>query len=136
MQLHRFAVCALLLGTLGASACSGSVATAPTTAATATIDTFSGTLTKTGAATYAFATGSGGVTATVTTISPDSAVVIGISMGVWNGSTCQVVLSNDNATQGTVVVGNATTAGNLCIRVYDVGLVVQPEAYRIDVSHS
>jgi hypothetical protein len=133
---HRFAVYVLLLGSsLGAAACSKDVTTAPTTTTMVNEPPFTGTLTKNGAATYAFASAPGTVTATLTTLAPDSTLVVGISMGTWKGNACQIVLARDNATQGTVVVGNAASVGNLCVRIYDVGLVVQPESYQIDIVH-
>ena len=109
--------------------------TTPTTP-TSTTDTFSGTLNPNGAATYPFAVPAAGVvTATLTSITPDSALVIGLSLGTWNGSACQIVLANDKATQGTVVIGSVSGAGNLCVRVYDVGSVVSAESFQVVVVH-
>ena len=134
---HRFAVCVLLLGSLGA-------APAATTSRQRRRrhdgdgrihDTFTGTLTKNGAVTYAFATGPGerhghghhhlsgqhhrrrGQHGRLERdYLPDRAV-------------------ERQRHSGVSVIGNATTAGNLCIRIHDVGLVVQPATYQIDVSH-
>lgn len=135
-MLHRFAICVALAGSLAAAGCDDTVTTGPSAVVSVAVtDTFSGTLSRNGAATYPFSTNAGSVTATITVLSPDSTVVVGVSMGVWNGNSCEVILSRDNATQGTSVVGSATAPGNLCVRIHDIGTLVQPSAYQIDVTH-
>lgn len=100
-------------------------------------DTFSGVLTLNGATTHPFTvTGVGFMSAVLTTLSPDATKPVGLSMGTWNGRTCQVVIPNDASIQGSVVVGQSTTAGNFCVRIYDAaGTVVQPQTYTIEVTH-
>jgi hypothetical protein len=111
--------------------------TAPTDPATrpSVTETFTGTLTVNGAQTHSFSTGSGQLTATVTTLSPDSTAVVGISLGTWNGTTCQIVLANDNATQAGFVTGAASTTGSFCARVYDVGRLSAATDYTVTVVH-
>jgi hypothetical protein len=110
--------------------------TEPTDTRIQTTDTFEGTLTVNGARTHDFvATGSGEIRLTLTTLSPDSTARIGVSLGTWNGAVCQIVLANDNATQGAVVIGNAAAAGNFCARVQDVGLLSAPTDYSLTVLH-
>ncbi len=109
--------------------------TQPTPPATVT-ETFSGTLNQNGAVTHPFPTGlAGTVTATLITVAPDSTTVIGMSLGTWNGAVCQIILANDQATQGTVVVGTVSTFGSLCLRVYDVGSLTQATSYEVQVIH-
>jgi hypothetical protein len=99
-------------------------------------ETFSGTVTRNGAATHNFSSqASGTVTATLTTLAPDSALIIGFSLGTSNGSTCKLEITKDDATQGTVVTGGVSALGNLCVRIYDVGNVVNPVTYDITVVH-
>jgi hypothetical protein len=96
--------------------------TNPSTPSTpATTITFEGTLTRNGAMTSTFSTTAGGtVTATLTTLAPDAALPVGLSLGAWTGSACQVSgISNDAAVQGTVVTGTVTSAAALCVRIYD-----------------
>lgn len=135
--MHRFAACVLLTAGLAAAACSNDIATTPTstTVPDKSAETFTGTLTRNGAATFPFASGPSTVQATLTTLSPDSAALVGLSLGTWNGSGCQIAIANDNATQGTVVIGSASAIGNLCVRIYDVGKIAQPASYQIDVVH-
>ena len=61
--------------------------------------------------------------------------MVGLSLGTWNGTSCQIVLANDKATQAAVVIGTASSAGSLCVRVYDVGNVADPITYEIQVVH-
>jgi hypothetical protein len=99
-------------------------------------ETFSGTVTRNGAATHTFTTqASGTVTATLTTLAPDSTLIVGMSLGTWNGTACQLVITKDDATQGSVLTGGVSSLGSLCVRIYDVGNVVDSIAYDITVVH-
>jgi hypothetical protein len=99
-------------------------------------DTFSGTLNRNGAATFNFTVaGSGLVALTLTKVLPDNTVGVGLSMGTWNGTTCSIVLANDNAVENTTVVGQAGGIGALCVRVYDVGKIGDPIEFEVTVRH-
>ena len=123
----------LMMGGCGNSSDESVVAPPPPTLT----DTFSGTLTLNGASTFSFTVnGAGNITAQLTTLSPDSTRPVGISLGTWNGSICQILLPNDNSVQGSLVVGTASTTGSYCVRIYDAaGTVVNPQMYTIDVFH-
>jgi hypothetical protein len=110
----------------GTAACNNNdststVTTPTTTTPTATVtEVFSGTLNLNGASTYPFtATAAGTVTATLTTLTPDATLPIGLSLGTWTGSACQVVIANDSAAQTAAISGTVTSAAALCVRVYD-----------------
>ena len=100
-------------------------------------ETFTGTLTQNGAVTHPFsATSSGAIQASIVSLAPDSSVRIGLSLGTWNGTaeTCAAVISNDNATVGTTIVGAADREGRLCVRVYDAaGTLPQATDYELRV---
>jgi hypothetical protein len=137
--MSRFTLAAMLGAALSAAACSNpsTLPTTPTTPAPIITDTFTGTLTRNGATTFPFSVATtGAVTATLTAVS-DSSVVVGMSLGVWTGaaSTCSALLSNDQAAQGTTIVGTASGIGTLCLRVYDIGRVVDPIDYSVTVQH-
>jgi ABC-type nitrate/sulfonate/bicarbonate transport system permease component len=129
----------LILVLLLAAGCGDdtTTSTTPTTPTPVTVvETFSGTLNRNGGVTHTFATGaSGTVTATLTAVSPDSALVLGLSLGTWNGVACQVVLASDKAVQGAVVTGVVSSTGNLCVRLYDVGNIVGTTTYEVQVVH-
>ncbi len=125
--------------TLALGACGDDQPTTPTTPTTPTVVTvtFSGTIGRNGAVTHQFDSQSRGtVTATLTTLGPDSALLIGMSLGTWNAltSVCQIVLANDKATQGTVITGGVSTLGQLCVRLYDVGDTTAPPPFTYEVT--
>jgi hypothetical protein len=62
---------------------------------------------------------------------------VGLSLGAWTGSACQVSgISNDAAVQGTVVTGTVTSAAALCVRIYDAAeKVTATMNYTITVVH-
>ena len=134
--MSRFQFVAVALA-LSAAACGSDTPTTPTVTSPVTVtDTFAGALTRSGAVSYTFITASSGsIVARLSTLAPDSALVVGLSLGTWNGLSCQVVLANDKATQASTVLGTATGSGSLCVRIYDVGNVVDPTTYEIQVNH-
>src|SRR5271169_4064454 len=112
---------ALLFVAGAAPACGGTSLVAPTTTYT---DTFSGMLGRNFAYTYPFtAQQAGTVAASYQSIGTDNAIVLGLAIGTWNGTACNITLENDSATVGTIVSGAVSAAANLCVRVYDVGHV-------------
>jgi hypothetical protein len=138
--MHRPILCGLLCGVLVVvTACNSRnpffAPVGPSTPLVPVTDTFSGTVTPNGAVTHDFGVQAGGrVTATLKSLSPDDAVV-GLSLGTWNGSACQIVLANDSARLNAVVIGQASGLGNLCVRVYDVGSISQSTSYEVEVVH-
>jgi hypothetical protein len=78
---------------------------------------------------------SGQVTATIATLSPDATLIVGLALGTWNGNACQVVLSKDQATQLSFLIGQASQASTFCVRIYDVGNVTDPATYELQVNH-
>lgn len=128
----------LALAALGVAGCDDETPppTTPTPPATVT-ESFSGTLNRNGAATFAFTVGATGqVTATLTTLTAAEGTRVGLSLGNWNGTTCQVVLANDSAVQGTLVTGTMSSAGSLCVRLYDAAGGLEGTAtFKVDVTH-
>jgi hypothetical protein len=145
--MRRFFWRALLLVAVAAlaSACdnnnSTSTLTGPTTPPTVLTETFSGTLLKNAAYTHPFTvTDSGDVSVfllqSVDPAHPDNnAIPIGVSLGTWNGVSCAVVIASDNISPGASLTGRATSAGNLCVRVYDVGFVPGAANYELLIDH-
>ena len=126
-----------------AAACGGnnnSTPTGPTTLPTVLTETFSGTLTRNSAYTHPFVVSDAGdvsvfLTVSVDAANPDSTIPIGVSLGTWNGASCAIVIANDNVAQGSSITGRATAAGNLCVRVYDVGFVPGSANYELLIDH-
>ena len=110
--------------------------TTPTTPVETITETFSGNLNTNGAQTFNFNTAAAGVVnAKLSSVQPDSNTKVGLALGTWNGITCNVVLANDNATQGITVIGNVSGVGSLCVRVYDVGQLTAPITFEVTVVH-
>jgi hypothetical protein len=145
--MRRLFLRALLLVAVAAvpSACDDnnnlSTPTGPTTPPTVLTETFSGTLFKNAAYTHPFTvTDSGDVSVfllqSVDPAQPDNnAIPIGVSLGTWNGVSCAVVIASDNISPGASLTGRATAAGNLCVRVYDVGFVPGAANYELLIDH-
>ena len=128
---------ALVIGLMAAVAGCSDDPTTPTTPTTpiSTIETFSGTLTVNGAVTFPFSAQAGSVNTSLTVLAPDPVSVVGVSVGLSTGTTCQMILSNDNASQGSLVTGAVREAGTFCARVYDVGKLTAPVTFTINVEH-
>lgn len=131
--------CTIALPLLTAG-CGGDLANliSPTVPATYVTDTFTGTVAKNGATSHPFTvsySAGGDITATLNSVNPDGAAVVGMSLGTWNGSACQAIISNDRATASVAIVGRATAAGALCVRIYDVGALNESQDYEVQVLH-
>jgi hypothetical protein len=99
-------------------------------------ETFSGTVALRGARTHTFASGaSGEVRATLKFLVPDNTVQMGFAPGTWNGSSCQLVIAKTDAVENTVLLGAVSALGSLCVYIHDVGNLVQPTEYEIEVVH-
>jgi hypothetical protein len=95
-----------------------------------------GTLNPNGGQTYVFqVTRQGQVTAQITALAPSDEVVIGLSLGTFSGNACQVLLANDAATLNSTIIGTATTVGNFCVRLYDVGVLTQNVSFTVRLTH-
>src|SRR5687767_921099 len=92
-----------LVSALALVSCGDDTPTAPDplpTPVTVT-ENFSGTVNRNGGQTHTFnSSASGTVTATLVTVAPNNELVVGFSIGTFNGSACQIVIAKDNATQG------------------------------------
>ncbi|MEO6222713.1 MAG: hypothetical protein ABIP90_05645 [Vicinamibacterales bacterium] len=110
--------------------------TDPTPEAPNFTETFSGVLNRNGALTFPFAAAARGTaTATLASVLPDNTVALGFAIGTWNGTGCQSVISNDNATEFTQIAGSIGSAGSLCLRVYDIGRVATTAKFTVTVIH-
>ena len=99
-------------------------------------DSFSGTLSKNGAFTHAFSIASlGSITAAIVALAPNSAQIVGLQLGVWNGTSCTASSSTDVATTGSSITLTASSAGVVCVRLYDVGFISEPVLYQLQVVH-
>ena len=120
-----------------ATGCGDPVApTTPTPAAPTVLDTFSDTLLVLGANTHQFTVSQiGGVKVTLPSIEPGASVGLGI--GTPSLGSCAVI---DHVTavagQAVQLSGTTTVPGSYCILIYDLGNLVEPAVYTINVLHS
>jgi hypothetical protein len=139
----------LLVATALTAACGDDTPTTPETPApTAVTETF-GTvdeglsLTPNSARTHNFTVQqTGQVAATLTALTgaglPEDPLeqTVGLSLGTWNGQTCQIIIANDKIRVGQSVLGTANGTGSFCVRIYDVGqLGTSSATYAISVTH-
>ena len=111
--------------------------TTPTTPGPTVTETFAGTLTVNGAATFTFATTTTGIiTATLRSIAPVATAQVGLAIGTWNGVSCTVQLVNDRITAGLAVTAQVNAANaSLCVRIYDVGQLTETATFEVVVVH-
>jgi len=128
---------ALILACAAASGCADDDTT-PTTPVETPVqitESFQGSINLNGAATHVFVSERAGqASATLTSLSPDSAAIVSFMFGTWNGQYCSVVLVKDDATQAQNLVGNASQ-GSFCVRISDIGRLTAPTDYVITVAH-
>ena len=108
---------------------------------------FTGTLTKNGGITQPFVvTQAGKAELTINAladdsgpapIGPDGTIRVGMALGTWNGTVCQLILTNDNAFVATIITAAVTQAGPLCARIYDAqGKLTSPVTFEIKITHN
>ena len=128
---------AVLGAALVASACADPTApTTPTPAAATVAETFSDTLLVAGANTHSFTvTSLGAVKVTLTSVVPGAAVGLGI--GTPSLGSCSVLDRVDTVAGASAVLsGTATVPGLYCVTIFDLGNLVEPAVYTINVLHS
>jgi hypothetical protein len=135
-QLIVLAVVALSTWTCSSTATTPTTPTTPTPTPPSFTEVYSSTLAPNGAVTFPFATvASGVITVSLTSISPDSSLSLGLALGVLTGTSCELKITNDTALQGTVLTGNGTPS-TFCARVYDAaGVVATPTSVSVTVTH-
>jgi hypothetical protein len=134
--IFRYAPVAVAVLALGA--CGDNPFELPTnpTPAVPVVEVFTGVVAVRGAQTHTFSSGaSGEVRATLKFLVPDNTVQMGFALGTWNGSSCQLVITKTDAVENTVLFGAVSALGSLCVYIHDVGNLVQPTEYEIEVVH-
>ncbi len=135
----RVLVAITLAGLAGGCVVSDSTTSATTTT---TSESFSGTITPGGGAYHIFTvTDDGTVSATLTSLSPQSAIQVGLGIGTVSSSVCTLVSYADNVTTGGVVhaitgtTQGTVAVGSCCVMIFDVGNVEDSDKYTITVAH-
>src|SRR5690606_16161785 len=89
--------------------------------------TLTGTLTIAGAVTHRLTTTRATeINVRLQELEPVNTVTIGMGLGVWTGTSCDVLIADDEAIRNELLIGTGTAAGEFCVRVYDVGKLTEP----------
>ena len=127
----------VLAAALTAAGCSDPVPpTTPTPAAATIQETFSDTLLLLGVNTHQFTVDKfGAVRVTLSSVEPSAKVGLGI--GTPSFGSCSVI-DRVEAVAGNAVLlsGTATIPGPYCVTIFDLGSLVEPATYTINVLHS
>ena len=127
---------ALTAGAAGCGSNDTTTPTTPTTPAVAITETYTGTVAVSGAASFSFGvTAAGAVTATYKSMTPATGATMGLALGIWNGTSCSIVIANDNAIVSSTVIGQASAAGTLCVRAYDIGKLTGTQTVELSITH-
>ena len=119
---------------LALGACGGSSTASPN--APTTTETFTGTLSAGGVNVHPFNVAqSGALTVTLTTLSPQSTITVGLGLGLPSGTACSLSSTDNTAKMGSV---EQTTldAGAWCVAIYDLGNVQGSDTYTLTVNHT
>ena len=134
MKRILWAVLGVALVTAG---CADPVAPATPVPAVPTVtDTFSDTLLVAGVNTHQFTVATvGGVKITLSSLAPGASV--GLGVGTPSIGSCSLI---DHVTavagQSVLLSGTATVPGSYCVTIFDLGNLVEPAVYTINVLHS
>ena len=143
VPMTRSVAALAFLGMLSAAACNnGSSSTLPAPSPAMVSDSFTGTVQPQGSQFDTFQVGAAGtVSVTLTTAGPPSTIFMGLGLGVpatgANGQpTCSLV-NSANAQAGTTpqIGASTTTAGTLCVSIYDEGNQTGPVDFSITITH-
>ena len=128
-------VFALILACGVTTGCGDDPVAAPIEPPVSVEETFTGTVNILGASSHIFFTERPGqAVVTLESLAPNSAALVSLIFGTWNGSYCSVQFVKDDATTGTNMIGSAS-AGSFCLRVADIGLLSEATTYAIKVTH-
>ncbi|MGE5199820.1 MAG: hypothetical protein ACM3H9_09280 [Rhodospirillaceae bacterium] len=60
---------------------------------------------------------------------------IGVGSGTWDGKTCTVAAHTENMAPGNSFGASVPSPQNLCVVVYDVGVITSTASYTLTVAH-
>jgi len=121
----------------GLVSCGGDTATSSTVATALNTETFNGTLVPGGSVIFPFtATATGAVSATLTTMSPQTTITVGFGIGQPSSGACLLLTGAYSETEKVgVSITDTIASGSYCVEVYDIGNVSASNAFTITVTH-
>jgi hypothetical protein len=130
--LRRHAARAAVIGLLvvSSAACGGSAAPSEVT------ESLGGVLSSASSSWHIFNTsGPGDVTITLVSLSPLSAITVGIGIGIASGSTCNLQYKSEVFKADTTWTTSLGAKGAYCVAIYDIGQVSKDVTYKLSVMH-
>ena len=127
-------IASLLLATF-VVACNQSASTPSSSSSTAATETFASRIGPGGAATRGFRSAAGAVSLTLTELRP--AVLVGLGLGVprADGTSCLLTRSVETLAATTAHVTLAVDGGSYCVKVWDVGTIVDYVDFTVSIAH-
>lgn len=125
---------------LAAAGCGGSPLSpsevAEFNALTSVTESFSGTAGVGLTVTHTFVGAkAGAVTLTLTEVGPDAAALVGLGLGVWDGTNCTVQISTTAGKLNEVYQATTAGSGNFCVAVGDPGTFTADVTYTVKITH-
>jgi hypothetical protein len=116
--------------------CGGNTATSAT-APTLTTEQFNGSLVPGGSVTFPFtAVSTGAVSATLTTLTPQTTITVGFGIGQPSGGACLLISGAYSETEKAgVSLSDTISPGSYCVELYDIGNVSSTDSFTITVTH-
>jgi hypothetical protein len=129
---------AVALAGLLASCGGGSTPTTPSATPTTVTDVFSGTLAAGGSTFFPFTvTTQGTITATLTTLSPQTSITMGFGIGQPSSGSCALISGAYTESEKVAQALSGTiAAGSYCVVLYDIGNIQGSDDFVITVVHS
>jgi hypothetical protein len=110
--------------------------TAATPAGTSVADTFGSALAVGGVSTHTVtAAKAGTITVQLQNAGGDPAMTVGLGLGLWDGTTCQLTTSLKTAAGGAAQITSAVDAGNYCVLVKDIGKLTDAIGFIVNITH-
>jgi hypothetical protein len=110
--------------------------TAPTTTNAPKTDVFISALSVHGSSSKSFsATQAGTVTITLDNTSPASAIGLGLGLFRADGGGCSLSRSVNTAAGATAQISTAVDPGTYCVKVFDIGTLIDPINFSITIVH-
>jgi hypothetical protein len=133
-RASRFRALLLVLPlALGVSGCGDNTDTITVPTPVEVTESYSGTVGQGGVSYHVIAAKVGTVTMTMNSIGPDPAATLGMSIGVLNSIACASVMDNPTAQAGSQLVGTATGATTLCVKLYDPGTFTVDQSVNYEI---
>lgn len=122
--------------TMAAAACGNgtSTATAPSTPATPSAETWSSTLAPRGTSSRSFTVTAAG-TIGVTLLSAETTIGVGVGLPRVSGGGCRLGVAVSTGGGSAPQISVPADVGQYCVQVYDLGTLTDPVSFSLKIDH-